>query len=872
MSSQTSYTRRITLYINDKEVTNDIASIQKEFYKANNELRKMTLGSEQYNNQLHKVAGLKSILQEHQAALKQSSAAIEDMTNNIEAQEQVINKSSGSFSKLGDNLSAVPGPAGAAVTGIQSLGKALWGLMANPIVAIIAGVVAVFILLYKAFKSTDEGATKLEGVFKGLSNVFDVVIDRASDIADAFVSLLKLDFKNFGANIKKAFSGIGKEIVQTASAGFEYAQAMDDIEDREAAAQARMAKLRVDIENLKNQAKDRTKTDKERMEAAKEAMDKEIELNKLETKFLAEKNAAEIKNMATKIQNSKMTIEQKEAQLETWLKVDDMELNSMLQNDKAFADFYNKNSTAFQELQKTKSDEILKEAELATGTRRLQSELTGFMKEMQDERARDAEEAYKKQEEKLTAAQSKERLLLKKSLYEKGETTEKVNLALKKKEMEHLEEKLQLQKKYGKDTTEIENSILDMKVEFSEMEKEEKKKTAEDLKQQREKEIKDLESNLKLQQEAIKLDGVKTKQTDQEINSSLLAAQAEFLKKKLALQKEWGEDTTETELQIAQNATAIAQNALKDQEDFLKQLDELKNKYLNKGIDATIAKLDEEKAILQKAFDEKKISEEEFNQASKNINEKAAQERYSIIEKYLQATQKLFSYASEFTQALEDAELAKAGNNEAKKEEIQRKYAKKRKVIAIGQAVIDGALAIVNILKTPATGNLIADSILKGVEIALVAGTTAAQISKINSTQFSEGGFTERSGSDSTPVGVVHANEWVASAPLLRDPDTRRHIDYLEAKQRGLIPSFRTAFINDTIRQRGFQSGGFTGQAAAPDTDSTEMKEIMKNLIVVMDANSKASAKLANKKLTVNSQEVFNKQNEYEHGVENSNY
>ena len=51
------YTRRINLYINDKEVKHDIKSIQKEFYKANNELKKMEIGSKEYIAQTQKVKG-----------------------------------------------------------------------------------------------------------------------------------------------------------------------------------------------------------------------------------------------------------------------------------------------------------------------------------------------------------------------------------------------------------------------------------------------------------------------------------------------------------------------------------------------------------------------------------------------------------------------------------------------------------------------------------------------------------------------------------------------------------------------------------------------------------------------------------------------
>lgn len=66
---------------------------------------------------------------------------------------------------------------------------------------------------------------------------------------------------------------------------------------------------------------------------------------------------------------------------------------------------------------------------------------------------------------------------------------------------------------------------------------------------------------------------------------------------------------------------------------------------------------------------------------------------------------------------------------------------------------------------------------------------------------FESGGYTPRRGSDSAPVGVVHANEWVASAPLVRE--WRPLFDWLDQYQR----TGRAPMLGD-----GFQTGGFVPQ------------------------------------------------------------
>ncbi|HSO89410.1 MAG TPA: phage tail tape measure protein, partial [Draconibacterium sp.] len=59
------YTRRINLYINGKQVTADIVSIRKEMSKLVNEQARMTIGSKEYVKHTAKIKELKTILDQH---------------------------------------------------------------------------------------------------------------------------------------------------------------------------------------------------------------------------------------------------------------------------------------------------------------------------------------------------------------------------------------------------------------------------------------------------------------------------------------------------------------------------------------------------------------------------------------------------------------------------------------------------------------------------------------------------------------------------------------------------------------------------------------------------------------------------------------
>ncbi len=73
--SGNSYTRRINLYINGKEVRNDISSISKEMYKMQNQQRRMVLGSKEYVEQGKKIKYLKSIVAQHNAQLRTTQSS-----------------------------------------------------------------------------------------------------------------------------------------------------------------------------------------------------------------------------------------------------------------------------------------------------------------------------------------------------------------------------------------------------------------------------------------------------------------------------------------------------------------------------------------------------------------------------------------------------------------------------------------------------------------------------------------------------------------------------------------------------------------------------------------------------------------------------
>lgn len=97
-------------------------------------------------------------------------------------------------------------------------------------------------------------------------------------------------------------------------------------------------------------------------------------------------------------------------------------------------------------------------------------------------------------------------------------------------------------------------------------------------------------------------------------------------------------------------------------------------------------------------------------------------------------------------------QLAGAGNDAKKKEKIladsnkqkerlEREYNEKRRRMAIVMALVNGALAITEILKSPAAPFVEPfASAVRAVQIGLVVGTTVAQVAALNAQKFARGG------------------------------------------------------------------------------------------------------------------------------------
>ena len=253
------------------------------------------------------------------------------------------------------------------------------------------------------------------------------------------------------------------------------------------------------------------------------------------------------------------------------------------------------------------------------------------------------------------------------------------------------------------------------------------------------------------------------------------------------------------------------------------------------------------------------VSEEEFLARKKALHEEHAKE---IAQIEMEAWDNAFSVASdmlnqmarlssamqeaEFAQveAWKEKELAMAGDNadeqtrieeeaEAKKLEIQKKYADVDMAINIAKTIADGAVAAIKAFADlgPVAGGIMA-GILAATTVAEVAtivaqrnaiqnaapGAASASSGESSVVGFSEGGFTGKGGRHQV-AGVVHRGEYVVAAPELRDPEVARDVARIEQKRRARVGGHGS-------RSGEFAEGGYTsGDGTSDATSSTDAIE-----------------------------------------------
>jgi hypothetical protein len=132
-----------------------------------------------------------------------------------------------------------------------------------------------------------------------------------------------------------------------------------------------------------------------------------------------------------------------------------------------------------------------------------------------------------------------------------------------------------------------------------------------------------------------------------------------------------------------------------------------------------------------------------------------------------------------------ERELQAAGDNEQKKEEINREYFEKSKKARIAEARIAGGLAIMQIWAGNITGNPVVDAVIKAALTAAQIITTEMQVATMKAQQYSGTGGS--SDSESSSRRVVTGREKGGKMTVEREQDGKIFDAEYEPDKRGFV-------------------------------------------------------------------------------------
>ena len=180
----------------------------------------------------------------------------------------------GSFQTLTQGATTAGGALKNAIGSVKAFGKALLGLLANPVFAVIAGLAAIIMGIVKAIQSSEEQTNRLNVALAPLRRGMDAVLNLLQKMAGGILSV----FEGAGRAIDWVMEKLGKYIPSIAAINEESRKAINlekeknNIVEDTRTIEAENAKAELEVAKLRTQAKDKEKfTAQERLEFVKRA-------------------------------------------------------------------------------------------------------------------------------------------------------------------------------------------------------------------------------------------------------------------------------------------------------------------------------------------------------------------------------------------------------------------------------------------------------------------------------------------------------------------------------------------------------------------------------------------------------------------------
>lgn len=208
------------------------------------------------------------------------------LTEALKKEEKATGDSRRGVGEYERALDGLPDSMGGAVKGFVGMAKAAWAFIATPIGAAIAAIVVVVAAVASVFKK-----------FQPLIEWFEQKIAAVT----AVVSVLKNAFLGFlsgSKSLSDSFSNLGSSMADAAKRAHELKKAQQELEDQQNILIEKEAKSKRQIDELMLQSKDRTKSEKERIELIDKALKVEEEAYNRKKKMVDDEYDQKVEQIA----------------------------------------------------------------------------------------------------------------------------------------------------------------------------------------------------------------------------------------------------------------------------------------------------------------------------------------------------------------------------------------------------------------------------------------------------------------------------------------------------------------------------------------------------------------------------------------------
>lgn len=273
------------------EMEQAVGRMKKVYRSLGDDIRNSPFGQEllaQINATDEKLNELNASIGNHHKTIGDYEGAIKRV---IASQTPFI----GQLIDIAGNSKGVAGGFSAMIGGAKAFGKALLGLLANPVVAILAAIALAIGVVVKAMKSSEEATARWNAVLAPLTRAFNFFLSIVQKGVGFILSLVEVQMKLLGslAKLAEKLPFVGKYIKEVNDANreaIEIEKAKYELTKRTRKFNEESAEAELKVSDLRNKAAQKDKyTTEERIALLDEAIAIETKLAE-ERKAIAEEN------------------------------------------------------------------------------------------------------------------------------------------------------------------------------------------------------------------------------------------------------------------------------------------------------------------------------------------------------------------------------------------------------------------------------------------------------------------------------------------------------------------------------------------------------------------------------------------------------